>query len=162
MRKFMFALMLLSFALPAVAQVAAPAADPGWQRVQALPVDATIYISGHPHAHCSFVSADADSLTCKKSDKVLTFQRAAITAIHRSHRGRSTLIGLGVGLGAGAGIGFAAGTNSSDGIFGPNFLRGAITAGGAIIGGIVGTIIGVSTDLSRTTVYRSNSPVPAH
>jgi len=160
MRKFMLA--LLSFTLSAVAQAPAPAADSGWQRVQALPVDATIYISGHPHAHCSFVSADADSLTCKKSSKVLTFQRATITTIKRSHRGRSTLIGLGVGLGVGSGIGFAAGTSNSDGFFGPNFLRGAITVLSGALGGIVGTVIGVSTDFSRATVYRSNSPVPAH
>ena len=162
MRKFMFALMLLSFALPAVAQVAAPAADPGWQRVQALPVDATIYISGHPHAHCSFVSADGDSLTCKKSGKELTFQRTAITTIMRSHRGRSTLIGLGVGAGIGSGIGFAAGTGAGNGYFGPNFMRGVVTAVFGVIGGVAGTVLGATTDFSRTTVYRSNPPAPAH
>ena len=62
---------------------------------------------------------DADSITCTKSGKTptVTYQRAGITSIKLTHRGRSTLVGLGIGAEtAGAIVGFAAGTDSKGGL----------------------------------------------
>jgi len=127
--------------------------------VQALPPGTSLHINGKPHTTCVFASADADSITCTKSGKTptVTYPRAGISSIKLTHRGRSTLVGLGIGAGAGAIVGFATGSSPNDGFFGPNFLRGAVTAAGALIGGAIGTPVGYFTDFTAgSPIYKAN------
>jgi hypothetical protein len=86
-------------------QPASPPAGSNWQHVQALPVGASINVKARKsHAGCKLKSVDADSLTCTHGTD-LVFQRADIVSIKIPHRGRSTLVGLGLGAGVGALIG---------------------------------------------------------
>lgn len=152
-------LLVLTPTMYTVAQQTTPTALPegsNWQHVQALPSGASINVKARTaHEVCKLKSVDADSLTCTHG-KDLTFQRSDILSIRIPHRGRSALIGAAIGGGVGTGIGFAAGTNGSkDTFFGPNFLRGAITAIGAVFGGVVGGTTGALTDFSRSTVYKA-------
>jgi hypothetical protein len=148
---------LLAVSLAVAQQQSAPApAGSNWARVQTLPAGTSLHINGKPHTTCTFASADSDSITCTKSNKPVTYPRAGITSIKLAHRTRSTLVGLGVGAGTGAIIGFAAGTDNSNGFFGPNFLRGAVTAAGAVAGGVIGTPIGYFTDFTAgSAIYKA-------
>jgi hypothetical protein len=67
------------------------------------------------------------------------------------------LVGLAIGGGAGAIIGAAAGSPSCSGqSFCLDILnRSALAAFGAVGVGAVGAIIGVSTDFTRSTVYKA-------
>ncbi len=103
---------------------------------------------------CKLKGADADTLTCIHG-RDLTFQCSDIVSIKIPRRGRSALIGAAIGGGVGTGIGFAAGTTGKDTFFGPNFLRGATTAIGAVFGGVVGGATGALTDFSHSTVYKA-------
>jgi hypothetical protein len=157
MRTFLLALTLVP-ALSAPAQLPAqqPAPSPtpsGWQRVQALPAGASINIKAKTsHASCKLKSVDADSLTCTHG-KDLVFQRADIVNIKVPHRGRSTLVGLAVGAGVGAiaGKASAGGPCNNFCIISP----GTVVAAGAVGFGAVGTIVGVLTDFTRSTVYKA-------
>jgi hypothetical protein len=140
---------------PAQAPAPPPPAGSNWQHVQALPIGASIYVKAKSsQTNCKLKSVDADTLTCTRG-KDLVFQRADIVTIKIPHRGRSTLIGLAIGGGAGAAIGFGAGTNNSNGFFGPNFMRGAVTAVFGVGGGLIGAITGGLTDFSKSTVYKA-------
>jgi hypothetical protein len=161
MATFLLGCFLLSLALPAALaqQPVAPIVGSNWSRVQALPAGTTLHLNGKPHTKCVFVGADADSITCSKSGKTksVTYPRAGITSIKLNHQGRSALVGLGIGAGAGAIIGFAEGTHNQDGFFGPNFLRGALTAVGGALGAVVGTPIGYFSDFTAgSAVYKTN------
>ena len=103
---------------------------------------------------CKLKGADADTLTCTHG-RDFTFQRSYIVSIKISRRGRSALIGAAIGGSVGTGIGFAAGTTGKDTFFGPNFLRGAMTAIGADFGGVVGGATGALTDFSHSTMYNA-------
>jgi hypothetical protein len=147
-------------AIPCALSQQPPAPTPtgsNWTRIQALPVGTSLHINGKPHTTCVFANADADSITCTKSNKPVTYLRTGITSIKLAHRGRSTLVGLGIGAGGGAIVGFAAGTNSKDTFFGPNAFRGAVTAVFAVIGGAVGTPIGYFTDFTAgSPIYKAD------
>ena len=96
---------------------------------------------------CTLVSADDDSMTCQAvTPRVLN--RDEIVRITVSHRGRSTLVGMGAGAGVGFIVCVAGGTNSSGGFFGPNFLGGALAAVCAVIGGLIGAAVGAVTDFT--------------
>jgi len=152
--------LLLTLAMPIVAQTApsnaSSAAGSNWQRVQTLPPNASLYVTANKKtASCHLKSVDAETLTCTHG-KDTTFQRTEITAVKLQHHGRSTLIATGVGGGTGAIIGFAVGTRGNDNsFFGKNFLRGAVTAVGAVAGGVIGAPIGYLTDLNRSTIYKT-------
>jgi hypothetical protein len=149
---------LLAVPLAVAQQQPAPVpAGSNWSRIQTLPAGTSLHINGKPHTTCTFAHADDDSITCTKSNKPVTYPRAGITSIKLAHRTRSTLVGLGIGAGTGALIGFAAGTRGgNDTFFGPNFLRGAVTAVGAAFGGVVGTPIGYFTDFTAgSPIYKA-------
>jgi hypothetical protein len=150
--------LLLVLALGARGQQPAAVAAPegsNWQHLQALPVGTSINVKARVGSvNCKLKSVDADTLTCTQKKDVV-FQRGEILTIKIPHRGRSTLIGTGIGAAVGAGIGFAAGTSKGDPLFGPNFLRGAVTAVFATIGGAAGAVTGAATDFSRSTVYKA-------
>jgi hypothetical protein len=136
-------------------QPAQPPAGSNWQRVQALPAGTSINVTARTsHLACKLKSVDADTLTCTHGKDAI-FQRSEILSIKVPRRGRSTLVGLAIGGGAGAAIGFGAGTNNSNGFFGPNFMRGAVTAVFGVGGGIIGGLIGGTTDFTRSTVYKA-------
>jgi hypothetical protein len=138
------------------AQQSAPvtAAGNNWARVQVLPAGTTVNVKGKDrHLVCKLVSVDGDALRCRDRAKAVDFQRAEIRSVKIPRRGRSTLIGLGIGAGTGAVIGFAVGSKSGNGFFGPNFLRGAVTAVFGVVGGVIGAPVGYVTDFTRSTVY---------
>ena len=151
MRKSLIALVLLSLSTFAPAQ-STPRANSDWHRVETLPPGVRIYVNGTPHTTCNFTRATPDSITCTRGigGKEVSFDRAGITSIKASHRSRSAFIGVLVGTGAGIGIGAAAGSD--------RVIAGR--AGTAIVGGIMGAIIGPIfgglTDFARTTVYSTH------
>jgi hypothetical protein len=143
---------------PAVGQQSSQPASAGsnWARVQVLPAGKTINVKTKDrHMVCKLVSVDADMLRCSDHAKDVTFQRAEIVSVKIPRRGRSTLIGFGIGAGTGAVIGFAGATNSGNGFFGANFMRGAVTAVFGVVGGVIGAPVGYATDFSRSTVYKA-------
>ena len=155
MHKYVLPLALCLLAATS-ANAQTPAAGSDWSRVQALPVGTGLHINGNPHTTCTFASADADSITCTKSSKPVTYPRAGIKSIKLTHRGRSTLVGLGIGAGTGAVIGFAAGT-SKDSFWGDNAFRGAISAIFATMGAVVGIPVGYFSDFTAgSAIYKSN------
>ncbi|MDP9051662.1 MAG: hypothetical protein M3O31_13230 [Acidobacteriota bacterium] len=132
-----------------------PAEGSNWQHVQALPVGQSIFVKAKSrNSGCRLAVVDADTLTCTQK-KDIVFQRTEILSIKVPRRGRSALIGTGVGAAGLAIAGFAATTNSNSGWFGPNFLRGPVTAVGAMAGGAIGAGIGAATDFSRSTIYKA-------
>src|ERR1035437_7165247 len=143
---------------PAQQPVPPPPAGSNWQHVQALPIGASINVKARAsHLTCKLKSVDADSLTCTHG-KDLVFQRADILSIKIPHRGRSTLVGLGVGAGVGAIVGAAtsgcstAEKNSWFGCFlTPTRPQGA--AIGALVFGLIAAPVGALTDFTRSTVY---------
>jgi hypothetical protein len=157
MRTFFLALAFVPASFLGAQQPAPPPAGSNWQHVQALPIGQSINIKARKsHAGCKLKSVDTDSLTCTQG-KDLVFQRADIVTIKISRHPRSTLVGLGLGAGIGALIGAATGSPSCSGqTFCLDILnRSALAAIGAVGVGAVGAIIGVSTDFTRSTVYKA-------
>ena len=160
MRTLLLSMALLLPALSAPTQQPAqqpvqPPAGSNWQHVQALPVGTSIHVNAKTrHMLCNLASVDPDALTCDHG-KNAVFQRTEITSIKLGHRGRSTLVGLAIGGGVGAVIGFGASTNNNNGFFGPNFMRGAVTAVFGVGGGIIGGLTGGTTDFTHSTVYKA-------
>ncbi len=132
-----------------------PPVGSDWTRVQALPPGTALHLNGQPHTACTFLRADANSVTCGRQGHELTYPQAGIRSIKFAHRSRSTLAGLGIGAGAGALIGFAIGTKK-DTFFGNNSFRGGITGVFAAVGGVAGTPVGYLTDFTAgSTIYRA-------
>jgi ABC-type uncharacterized transport system permease subunit len=154
MRVSALALVILVPALSAASaqQAAQPPAGANWQRVQALPAGAFIQVKTRTRSlSCTLKAVDADSLTCTHGKETM-FQRAEIQGIHIPHRGRSAIAGLAIGAGGGAIAGAA--------IVGPctsfcivNRGTGALVAGAGV--GIIGSLIGLATDFTRSTVYKT-------
>ena len=123
--------------------------------MQALHAGTALHLNGTPHASCSFLRADAESITCGHQSHERTYPRAGIRSIKLAHRTRSTLVGLGIGAGTGAIIGFAVGTKQND-FFGNNAFRGGITGVFAAIGGVAGTSVGYLTDFTAgSAIYKA-------
>src|ERR1035437_4538396 len=160
MHTFLLAMALVLPVLSAPAQqptqqTVQPPAGSNWQHVQALPAGNSLNVNARTsHLACKLKSVDADTLTCTHGKDVV-FQRSEILSIKIPRRGRSTLIGLAIGGGAGSAIGFGVGTNNSNGFFGPNFMRGAVTAVFGVVGGATGMLVGGITDFTKSTVYRA-------
>jgi hypothetical protein len=135
-------------------QTTSPTSGTGWQKVQMLPAGANINVKTRTgHASCKLKSVDADSLTCTHG-KDFTFQRTDIVNIRIPHRGRSTLIGLAAGGGVGAIIGAAATHGSPCNQF--CFISSAdVALATGLAGGVVGAVVGVTTDFTRSTVYKA-------
>jgi hypothetical protein len=133
-----------------------PPAGSNWQHVQALPAGTSIEVKARTsHASCTLKSVAPDSLTCAHH-KDLVFQRADILTIKVSHRDRSALVGAAVAGGTLAVVGFAATTDHApNSLFGSNFLRGPVTLGLGLGGGIIGAAVGAFTDFTRSTVYKA-------
>jgi hypothetical protein len=151
---FCFALIVL-LVLPATAQTATP--PPGWQQVQALPPQTPVQVkTDHTKTTCLVTAVTDDKLTCSQS----VFSRAQIKTIKLPRKAKSTvaglLIGAGVGAGVGAGIGSAINAgNSGSYIHVSGGKSAGIGAGvGAIIGIGIGALVGHSTDLFATTIYK--------
>ncbi len=123
--------------------------------MQALPAGTALHLNGQTHTSCSFLRADADSVTCGRPSHERTFSRAGIRSVKLAHRTRSTLAGLGIGAGTGTIIGFAVGTRKND-FFGDNSFRGGITGVFAAVGGVAGTPIGYLTDFTAgSAIYKA-------
>ena len=127
----------------------------GWERVQALPsgTSVNVHAKGH-HGGCRIKAVDADSITCVGGDGARTevIQKSEVKKISISHRGRSTLIGLGIGAGVGGILGaVSTGGNRNDWFY-ISRPEGALALGLPAAG--IGALIGLGTDFSHTTIYR--------
>ena len=133
---------------PAVAQTAA--APTGWARVQAEPKGSNINVKARSNSGtCLLATVTEDTLTCTRKGQDVTYARADILRIRRPHRGRSTLVGLAIGAGGGAAAGAA--TGRSGDIIG----KGGVAAIFAVPLGLVGALIGVTTDFTSSSLYSS-------
>jgi len=170
MPKLLAALLVLTTLTTAAQQSALPPTPPpegsNWKHVQALPLGTEVYLNAESHhVVCKIKSVTADTLICTEGSennvaqrsptrprvgtrtKDVLFERSDISSIKITHAGRSALIGLGIGFGAGAAIGEAG-------------CRGGGWGGlcGSVFGsalGLAGLAIGITTDFSRSTVYRA-------
>ena len=150
MRTFDLALQatLLLCAIPALGQqAAAPPAGSNWQHVEVLPTGTTLRVNTKSrHVTCKLKSINVDSLTCLQGfdqSKETLFQRTEITSIRLPHRGRSTLVGLGIGAGGAAAIGLSCGD------------KAFCIVAGSLTFVPVGAIAGFLTDFTRSTVYKT-------
>jgi hypothetical protein len=124
-----------------------PPAGSNWQHVQALPAGTEVYLNAKSrHIVCTIKSTTADALTCTERAKDDIVARSEISSIKITRSGRSTLIGLGVGTGTGAVLG-AVGCRG-------DWQGGCAKVFGLILG-LAGTVIGYTTDFSRSTVYKA-------
>jgi hypothetical protein len=137
----------LLFAAPAAGLAQQPAKN--WDGIEALKAGTSIRITlSNQKIFCAFDSADADGLVCHKRqsgvDRSISLPRTEIQLIRARNATGSvvagTLIGTGIGLGIGAIV------DSS--IKNPNTTNNAkFTRGLAPIGGLLGALFGVATDL---------------
>ncbi len=151
MRKLLMSAAVLMASLSlAAAQTSTPAPQPSWARVQSLPAGTALHVSTQSHSsNCTFQSATDDTLTCTGGAAPSVFQRTEIKSVKQRHRGRSTLAGLGAGAGVGAVIGAPLGRSGS-------FVgHGAAAAIFAIPLGLIGAVVGATTDFTHSTLYRT-------
>lgn len=129
--------------------LAAQSPDANWDILKGLSSGAEIRVIRTPSGSVSgaFRSATADSLviaTSKGEESVARTQIARVSVKKQGHRGRHTLIGLGIGASAGLIIGAV--TDARSGCSGQGFCLDFLPNGGKEIftplGGIVGAIIG--------------------
>jgi hypothetical protein len=148
-------ILLLSFAPILLAQ-------PNWDRVKQLAPgeELRVTLSGGHTVLCRFQSATDDAMMVAAGSVQETMGRPMIAKVSskgQSHRGRHTLIGLGIGAGAGLTIGAVIDARSCSGKgwclnFFPNAGKEVFTP----LGAIVGTLVGVLTPSgSWREVYRS-------
>lgn len=136
-------LLLLGIALPAVAQ------STNWRSVQALSAGAEVRVqlskSGAVQGKLESVS-DAAVVVNGKSGQQM-FARDEVTRVEtkkQGHRGRHTLIGLGIGAAGGLAAGAAVDASSpctSFCILGPDPGKMIFTPVGAILGALVGVLL---------------------
>jgi hypothetical protein len=158
MRPIVVISFLLATALSVSAQQAsqpvpaAAAPNLNWERVEAITPGQRMYVYATNNFTCNFLKADASSLTCTRglAGKPLTFTEAEVKRVKISRRNRSAWIGLGIGGFAGDAIGAASVAHDHD-----NLTTLAAETGGLLIGCIVGAVVGVVTDFTRSTIYRA-------
>ena len=138
---------LLAAGVIAAQTPAPPASNPanqGWANVKRLAAgeEVRVSMSDGKSYRGQLQSTTDESLVLVAASAQRTLARPQITKIATkgaSHRGRNTLIGLGIGAGGGLAIG--AGTDASCGghcWFGNNIGKEVFTPLGALIGAIVG------------------------
>ncbi len=166
MKRTLVLLLVLASALTATAaqQPVQPPAGSNWQHVQMLPKGTSIYVySRTSHQRCDLAAVDADTLTCVH-DKEVVFQRTNIASIKLAHHGRSSLIGLAIGAGAGIGIGYGIAASHADTtvcglgcvtVSDKTISKPLYSTMGALLGATVGSLTGLFTDFSRSTVYKA-------
>jgi hypothetical protein len=159
-RRPLISVLVVAIVSAAATARAQPPAGSDWSRVEAIQAGTMVRISSQRRPTiCSFVKADADSLTCMKKQTVffvpvtrrLFYNRQEVTLIKLSRQFLSGLAGAGIGAGAGAGIG--AGLEAQY----PSKEDGhLLTVVFAFLGGGLGAGIGAGTDfLAGPTVYRA-------
>jgi preprotein translocase subunit YajC len=128
------------------AMVAAQTHAKDWNTVKALAPGTEVQImagSRTVRGKIDRVTDDTLVVTSGKGQEMFTQAEVTQVSVKKpGHRKRNALIGLAVGTGAGLGIGLAA-DRCSGSCFGPN-LNGVVTAGFAVAGALVGTIICVA------------------
>jgi hypothetical protein len=130
-----------------------PPAGSNWQRVHAIPVGYSVYVKTAAHkVHCAYQSSDAETFTCSKSAKPVTFQRSEVQSIKLGHRGRSAAIGAAPGGALLIGGLIAYNTRSCQHQLLCGLGSGLLAVGGGILAG-VGAGVGAGTDFARSTVY---------
>jgi len=118
-----------------------------WQHVQALSVGTEVYVQANAvRLRCDLANVSADSVTCNG----LLLQRSKVEAVKRPRRLLSTLAGAAIGVATGVAIGAAVYRRGDQG------TRGQTAAGGGILFGSIGAVVGYFTDFTRATVYRSS------
>jgi hypothetical protein len=142
-----FSLLLLAFAPVSLAQ-----STTGWDRVKQLPPGSEIRLnlSDHRTITTQFQSATDDALMVAKAAVQETMSRPMILKVSlksNGHRGRHTLIGLGIGAGTGLVAGAVIDSHDSCPQTGwcfnflPNAGKVVFTPLGGLIGALVGALI---------------------
>lgn len=159
--KIVYALLLLFTVAAPVALQAQAQAGGDWSHVEMINTGTMLHISSQQRRHptvCSFVAAEADSLTCTQTHhfffvpvtRTLLFTKQEITSIKLSRRSLSLLAGAAIGGGAGAGIGAAIDASAKSREDGR-----LATAVGGILGAAIGAGVGSGLDfLAGPTLYR--------
>ncbi len=144
------AVFLMASGSVANAQQTTPAEGPSWSKLEGLKPGVGISVKAvHHSGSCNFKSATETDLTCLVSGVAVVYPRAERQSVKQHHRGRSTLAGFAIGAAGGALVGAPLGQSGS-------FVgHGAAAVIVAIPGAIIGTIVGVSTDFTHSTVYRA-------
>ena len=125
----------------------------GWARVESLPSGVSVEVKAlKDNMHCKFKGATDEAITCVSDDGASThvYPKADVKRVRLPHRGKSTVTGLAIGAGGGAVFGAAVGRNGS------LVPRGAAAVVFGVVGAVIGTIVGVSTDFMHTTIYKAN------
>lgn len=116
-----------------------------WSRVAGLPAGSEIRIatSGGKTLRGFLQSGTEDALVINATTSQETVARQDVKRVHLKkpgHRGRNTLIGLGIGMGGGLAAGAVVDSRTRDNWF-PNAGKAIFTAVGAIVGTVVGVAI---------------------
>lgn len=143
MRLVTVPLCFAAFAAAAFAQAPNPRND--WANLNRLPVGTEVRVAlANGKTHRGFLqSATADSLLLNATTSQESVARTDVRRVQqkrKGHRGRNTLIGLGIGLGGGLIAGAAIDSKISDDWF-PNAGKAVLTPVGAVIGTVIGVAI---------------------
>ena len=143
-------LLLASLGLSAHAQTVNDN-SPSWPRLERLLYKTDIHVKArHNSGNCAFKEATETELTCTSGkDTLHTYPRAEVKAVQIRHRGRSTLTGMAIGVGGGV-VGGVSTCKSGD-IIG----KGGCSVIFGIPLGLIGAVVGASTDFTHSTVYRA-------
>jgi hypothetical protein len=138
-------------------------AGSNWGHVKALPPLTKVHITtDHGGKTCRIFAVSDDSLTCAKrsNNAGAELQRAEIKHIKLAHAVRSTLVGGAIGFGVGATAGAIGGrtkpcpTGQAFCLSGLGIGGGDVAAIGGIAGGLLGSIVGGTTDFARgSSIY---------
>lgn len=137
------ALTIAVLAVNAPCQPPTPAAD--WANLNSLAPGSEIrvFLTDGRMLRGFVQHADADSLTINATTSQEKLPRSDVTRVQlkrQGHRGRNTLIGLGVGMVGGLAAGAVIDRNNSSGWF-TDFGKAVFTPFGAIVGTVVGVAI---------------------
>ncbi len=138
-----FGLVLALMAAPAGAQTTVVA---GWSAVQGLALGTQVRIKDASRSSAGKLDAVTDdSLVMTTGKGRETFGRQQVVTVSAkkpNHRGRNTLIGLGIGAAAGVVVGVAGRNKTGQLNIIPNsVIIGGTTAVGALIGTLIGVVI---------------------
>ena len=136
---------LLFAALAGTALAQKPASPERWAKLSQLApgAEVRVFLSGDRSLRGFLQKVTPDSLAINATTSQETLARADIKKVQlkrKGHRGRNTLIGLGIGAGGGLAVGAGLDHSNAGGWF-PNLGKAIFAPVGAIIGTVVGVAI---------------------
>jgi hypothetical protein len=147
----------LSAPIQTFAQVSEQQPDRQWTAVTLLPMGEKLEIclTDGSKATGILTGSSVSGLTLRTDTGGRSLERPNVLKLYRS-RGGSKLKALGIGAGVGAGAGTIVGVVSTD----SGWLRGPAIALTTVIGGIVGSLVGLAIGRSKNKQLVYDSVVP--